>query len=279
MPMTVYAVEADSWVPQAALPYGLLSGDGVFTTLAASPGQPVFCLERHYERLRRDCGAFGLACPWSSPEAFEAALTRFVNAHMTTPQVVRVTLAANTAGLEDSVDPIPVWPFFTVRPLPAQKTALTLDVHQFDRPFPRHKHTSLLVDRVHLYQARAQGWDDVLRVSQAGYLAETTMANIFLVKPDDTLLTPDPHMCGCLPGIMREAVLDACAQAHIPVSQGAYPADVITGLKGVFVTNAVRGLVPVGRVGNAVYDTAALEPVLALVKRHLPTQNSFLPWS
>jgi branched-subunit amino acid aminotransferase/4-amino-4-deoxychorismate lyase len=263
MPSHHYKVVSPHTVEPVQLSHGLLYGQGIFTTFAAHPEQSVFRLAAHYERLQQGCRFFQIPFPWPSFIAFENAMMQFIGQAIDHPQVVRVSLIPNDVTSETDT-------LFSTRSLPAPQEHLTACTVQFDRLFPQYKHTSHIAEGVYLNEAQAQGYDDYIRISHAGYLTEAAYANLFIVTENNSLLTPDAQQAGCLPGIMRGAVVDACAQMGIPVTEGLYPPEQLTrGVRGVFLSNAVRGLYPLHQVDKQVYDATAIQPLLERLTLHL----------
>lgn len=85
--------------------------------------------------------------------------------------------------------------------------------------------------------------DDLLLIAEDGSVLETARANIFVVH-DDGVLTPaaDGRI---LPGVARARVIEMLRDAGVPVFQRRLTAvDLLTATE-VFVTNSLRGVVPV----------------------------------
>ncbi len=79
--------------------------------------------------------------------------------------------------------------------------------------------------------------DDALLLTTEGWAAEGTVWNVFWWE-GDWLRTPALDV-GILPGIGRARVLELSEA----VEQGRYPRQALEG-KSLFLTNAVRGIVP-----------------------------------
>lgn len=79
-----------------------------------------------------------------------------------------------------------------------------------------HKTTSYLASMQTRRLARAQGFDDALRVSPCGRVGEASMANVFFVQ-GRTIFTPSLE--GVLPGTTRQAILEAASQRGIDIEE------------------------------------------------------------
>lgn len=88
-----------------------------------------------------------------------------------------------------------------------------------------------------LYHAARQEWpdvDDVLLCNKAGYVTETTIANV-VAQLDEELVTP-PIECGLLPGVARSVLLKRGLVRERPLT----PSDLLRARR-VFLVNALRG--------------------------------------
>ncbi len=61
------------------------------------------------------------------------------------------------------------------------------------------------------------GLDDLILLDDRGYLACSTLANLFLIKKE-VLLTPAKE-CAILPGIIREKIIQFAKKRKIPVKE------------------------------------------------------------
>jgi branched-subunit amino acid aminotransferase/4-amino-4-deoxychorismate lyase len=76
--------------------------------------------------------------------------------------------------------------------------------------------------------------------------------NVFLVR-DSLLITPD--LSGpVLPGIMRALVLERADALGLPTRERGVTAEDLDRADEVFLANAVRGIVPVGRMPGRTFE-------------------------
>jgi para-aminobenzoate synthetase/4-amino-4-deoxychorismate lyase len=125
----------------------------------------------------------------------------------------------------------------TVAPLPDEPSAWALDVHVLDGGWGAHKWS----DRAAL-GPHVPGRDRLL-VDTDGSVLETGRASIFLVR-DDGVHTP-PLDGRILPGTERARAIERLRAAGIPVHQHRLTTADLAAASEVFVTNALRGTVPV----------------------------------
>ena len=114
--------------------------------------------------------------------------------------------------------------------------------------------------------AQAAGFDEAVFYNPHRLVLEGTSTNIFMVK-DGQVSTP-PLGCGILPGVMRACVIHRLDPPGIRECEISL--DELLWADEVFVTNALLGIMPVGRIDESIYDlttnvvTRSLMSALAL---------------
>lgn len=215
---------------------GFAHGFGLFETMRYADGCLYFW-DDHWARLAKSAEHFALALP--EKEAVLAALRELVEPSATEAATLKLSLLKSGSGSRLYVYARP--------PIPASESRrLLLDTNCpiFPRSLLAGHKTHNYMEAMHLLAtARAQGFYDCLRVNADGFLAETTTANLFIVK-DGRLHTPALET-GILPGVTRAALLRA---PELEVEEGIYPPEVLLEAEAVFVTNATTGLQPIDRV-------------------------------
>src|SRR5205823_11206905 len=125
----------------------------------------------------------------------------------------------------------------TVRDLPPLDPPAVITASEPHRPYP-HKTTERDCFADAGKEAEVAEADDALLLTHEGWVAEGTVWTVFWWE-GDALHTPALDL-GILPGIGRARVLELVER----VVQGRYPAQELAG-KSLFLTNAVRGIVPI----------------------------------
>jgi branched-subunit amino acid aminotransferase/4-amino-4-deoxychorismate lyase len=112
-----------------------------------------------------------------------------------------------------------------------------------DDPLAQHKSLNYARRRLAHEQAEELGCQECLSRSPDGSIWEGSRTNLFWVL-GSTLETP-PRTGPIVPGVMRERVLELAGSLFPTVLE--CPADVerLTGADEVFLTNALRGIMPV----------------------------------
>jgi len=233
---------------------GLHYGDGVFETMAVFNGTPRFW-QYHIDRLNIGCESIGL------PQVAQSVLLREVQTvsagHSECVVKVLITRGETGRGYAPPARPqsnrlVISFPFpggldvVSRRGLNTRICDLRLGIQ------PRLAGIKHL-NRLEQVMARAE-WtdptiDEGILLDREDHVISATAGNIFLVS-NERLLTPRMDRCG-VRGVMRHAVL----QAFMPVTeQRRISLDMLPEADEVFMTNAVRGIVPIIRIGHWEYD-------------------------
>lgn len=191
-------------------------------TMRWSPAEGYFLLAEHLQRLNDSAQYFGFAL---NNDQLQAQLAALWPSLPPVAHKVRLRLApAGQIGLEAT--PLAPWPASPIR--------LGLAARPVDsqNPFLYHKTTHR-----QMYEEAKRlrpGYDDLLLWNPAGFLTESTIANV-LVRLNGQLLTP-PVTAGLLPGTLRAHLLaqKAIHEQPIPLAQ-------LSQAEQIFLINSVRG--------------------------------------
>jgi branched-chain amino acid aminotransferase len=231
---------------------GFFFGCGLFETIALERGEPRL-LERHLARLRRGLEALPVVRGPREPRLLEAGSLR---------AGIALALARRAAPPPDAAklvvcDGRALVTFRHALPDVDARRRDGVDVDDVDGgayrsgdPLANHKTLSYLRS----YSAARR---DVLFANERGELCEAPTANVF-VAFEGRVVTP-PASAPCLPGVVREVLLEAGALAGRPVVEAPLPLAALAGVRGCFLTNAVAVAVPVRRLlGRPLAESAAL---------------------
>jgi branched-chain amino acid aminotransferase len=225
---------------------GFLYGDGVFEVLRTWDGVLVD-LDGHLDRLYAAAAWLGLKT--MERERLAVAVVRTLANSGPGEHRVRIVLTRGPGPL--LARPAALGPgkaIIIVEPLPAQPAEVSLAI--VDWPLPRrteagHKTLAYLDHIIARELAAAVGADEAVRLGGEGEILECATSNVFAVVRG-TVVTP--QLAGVLPGITRARVLRACAAAELPAHEVRLTVDELRGADEIFITSAVRGVVPVTRL-------------------------------
>jgi branched-chain amino acid aminotransferase len=244
--------------PDAAISvfdHGLLYGDGIFEGMRAYGGVP-FAFEKHLARLVRGARALHLTLPGGVP-AVRDAVVRTLAADGGGDRYMRlvVTRGDGPLGLDPTTCPTPrivcIVDKIAVYSEEKRRAGLSLVTSSFRRPGPdvldpRIKSLNYLNNVQAKGEARRQGADEALMLNAQGHVAETSVANVFVVK-DGVLATP-PTTDGCLDGITRGTVITTAAALGIPCFERTLGRADFFGADEAFVTGTGAGIVAIGKL-------------------------------
>lgn len=209
--------EADAVV--SVFDHGFTVGDGIFETLRTYAGRP-FAVRRHLARLASSATGMGLS-QLPSPEELRSALDEVAAANALGDAVLRITVTSGPGPAGSARPPGPPTVVVSSSPPPAWPPSVDVAVV----PWPRndrgvlagHKTTSYGENAVALAWAHQRGAAEALFANLAGDLCEGTGSNV-VVAAGGRLVTP-PLSSGCLAGVTRALVLEACdvVEDHLPL--------------------------------------------------------------
>lgn len=272
---------------------GFQHGVGLFETMFATNGR-VFRLDRHLARLKRSAAELGLAADMAT-EPLADAVQQTLAANNMAEARLRLTVTAGTLSLlrsaqgEDAMKVIQ-----TVCVQASEPTAFAPGYFeqgvrvrlygQGANPFDitaGHKTLNYWARLRSLRQAAASDCAEAIWLSVTNHLASGAVSNIMLVK-DGELLTPiargeektDALPAPVLPGVTREAVVEAAEAKGITVKKQMLTVEDLLDADEVFLTNSNWKVLPVvaveqktiadGQVGPM--TNALREAVLAIIE-------------
>lgn len=97
-------------------------------------------------------------------------------------------------------------------------------------------------------EAAAKGYDDTLILNAFERVCEATSSNVFWWE-NDTLCTP-PLAEGCVAGVLRAEILRLARQEGLAVQEKPATFAAVCAADEIFLTNAVRGMIPAARLGE-----------------------------
>ncbi|GHG70306.1 aminotransferase class IV [Comamonas sp. JC664] len=234
---------------------GFFFGAGFFTTFRIESGAPWF-LARHLVRLRSSLAAFPHAV---RPPPDELLSDGFVRETLQRCLRADAALGPDFRGVgKVSVSDGHV--LLTFREPPAEAERLrgegrvldTWEPGAYRRGDPTLNHKGLSYFRQYARMERMP-----LLGNEAGEVCELPTANLFCVL-DGALVTP-PLSAPCLPGIVREVLLEAGQVGTLPVVERALPFDQLTAVSACVFTNAAMLATGVPRLmDRALPDSLAL---------------------
>ncbi|HEX4765715.1 MAG TPA: aminotransferase class IV [Lichenihabitans sp.] len=258
---------------------GLLLGDGLFETVAVFNRTP-FRLADHWDRMSLAADRLGIPLDRA---VLDRATSALVSGSADDHGVLRITVTrgAGPRGLAPASDMTPTvlatlapWrPDMAFRSVALATSSIR---RNSGSPLSRIKSLGYLDNVLALREALDLGADDALLLNEAGSVACSSAANVFVVS-GVRLLTP-PIEDGVLPGITRALVLRHAAELGLSAAETTLtPAD-LRSADAAFLTNSVRLLDRVRRLDASDLgerDTEIVEAVSRLIADAVRRETGF----
>lgn len=219
-------------------------GRGIFTTVAIFDGKP-FLWKKHWQRLAENAKKISLDLSEFSETAIENSLLEIVTKNKLANVRARLTFFDETASK--------IWQnksehktsfMITTANFRAVSENFCLTVSPFsinsESPLAGVKSCNYLENILALENAKANGFDEAIRLNVRGEVASATTANIFWTKNDE-IFTPSLET-GCLAGTTRRFILEKFA-----VNEKRAQIIELEQADRVFLTSAGIGIVQVSR--------------------------------
>ena len=118
--------------------------------------------------------------------------------------------------------------------------------------FSNLKSANFLVYSMAAVYAKENKLNDCLVLNAHGRIADSTIANLFLMK-GDTIFTPALSE-GCVNGVMRKHLLESLAASNYQVEETIVSAEDLLAADEVFLSNAINGIRWVQRFRDKIYN-------------------------
>ncbi len=220
-------------------------GDGVFETMRRADNGSLPLWPLHRQRLQR--GLVALDFPIDTLAQIEQALAHFEGQGRHNSGLKLLVSRGDGGrgyGYHAEMQPLVMLQSFEVPDWPSAPQVMTVsDVRLSHQPLLAGiKHLNRL-EQVLARGRLARCWDDCLMLDGDEQLIESSCGNVFAYV-DGRWQTPDLTSCG-VNGVVRQWLLQ---QAPIEVTK--IHRSQLAALDTLFVSNAVRGLVPVSRIDD-----------------------------
>ena len=226
----------------------------------------IFKLTEHNERLFKSAEILDFQIPFTVAEIDEAckltaARNGLENCYVRPlawrgPEQMGVSAQATRTHVA-----IATWPWGAYYDAAQLRKGIRLTYAKYKRPSPETAPTSAkaaglyMICTISKHAAEKDGYSDALMLDWRGYVAETTSANIFLVR-DGVIHTPKPDCF--LDGITRRSVIAVAQKLGFEVVERHIPAEELGTFSEVFVTGTAAEVTPVGEIGEHRYTPGNL---------------------
>ena len=262
--------EADAKI--SVFDHGLLYGDGVFEGIRFYNGR-VFKLEEHMDRLYDSAKVICLDIPMSKADLTQALIDT-VRANGERDGYIRLVVTRGVGDL--GINPR-LCPKGSIIIISAKIKMYSEEMYQNGLEIitcatrrtsqaavpPAVKSLNYLNNIMAKIEAHQAGVPEALMLNDAGYVAECTADNFFLVK-GGTLFTP-PVSAGALRGITRGTILDLAEAAGVPIKETELTRYDVFVADECFLTGTGAEMVGVVKVDSRVIADGKPGPVTRML--------------
>lgn len=260
-----YIILKGSCIPEdkaliPAVTSGLFYGAGCFETFIAENGS-IFKYRDHIERLNRGLDYLGI----SGKERVEgkkilSQIKKLLEKNALSGKRSRIRIQASLADRggysikNDSSIIVLITTEFSQKKSNPRKLILseTSVVPSSARP-SELKLSNMLHYRRAYREAQEKGAHDAVMVNVNGFVAESSIANIFWMK-DKKIFTPSAD-CDILPGIMRNSIIEILRdRMQYEVKEGRFSMDELLKADFVWLANSVLEWVPVSDIEKISFE-------------------------
>ena len=235
-------------------------GDGLFETMKVKDGA-ILLAAFHMERLFDGMSLLKMDVPAlvTKDKLKDVILELCKQNKCEALARVRLSVSRGNGGLYDEDRKlqylVECWPLpSTVNQLNENGLMIDIfpDVAKSTDIFSNLKSANFLVYSMAAVYAKENKLNDCLVLNANGKIADSTIANLFLVK-GDTIFTPALSE-GCVNGVMRKYLLESLAASNYQVEETIVSAEDLLAADEVFLSNAINGIRWVQRFRNKIYS-------------------------
>ena len=221
-------------------------------------GGEIFELNAHTERLFRSGEILDFKIPYTVEEINEACKATCAKNGLTDcyirPIAWRGSEMIGVSAQQTKIHvAIAVWEWPSYFQPEERARGIRLTHAKYRRPAPDTAPTAskaaglYMICTVSKHAAEKEGYADALMLDYRGYIAESTGANIFLVR-DGVIHTPTPDCF--LNGITRQTVIKLAKAKGYEIIERHIPFDELGTFSEIFLTGSAAEVTPVSEIGE-----------------------------
>ncbi|MFN4123529.1 MAG: aminotransferase class IV [Flavobacteriales bacterium] len=223
-------------------------GDGLFETMLWKDGEIRF-FDAHLARLHEGMQVLGLDAYERLDEIFQKSISNLIKlSQVDTTARVRLSVYRGSNGAYCPESNKIQW-VISVKELPnkPQGTPKSLIIYdEIKKPINKLsgiKSANGLLYVLAAKYATERGYDEAILLNEKGEVCEASSSNIFIMH-NDLIYTP-PISSGCLNGVFRHKLVEALRiNLKDKFREEAITTDLMNGATGIWLTNAIQGLIP-----------------------------------
>ncbi|MBF0451980.1 MAG: aminotransferase class IV [Candidatus Magnetomorum sp.] len=232
--------------PEQTFLSDIFQGKGIFETILVTDKTCFFLWDEHIQRLNKGIQFLGKQTGIDF-KALHHALTELFHC-----ENLKDFFRLNIVYLpEKDTVIVRVFPFL----FPKKPARLYLDTHYYRGNSPHYQYKTLSrMENLYFQQvAQTNHCDDFLMIDTHQQVLETCLANIFFVREDGVFETPVAQNMPLLNGILRSFLINAQKDLDIQCLEKNISINHISKYSQAFITNGLRLVQPVSRIGEWFY--------------------------
>lgn len=244
-------------------------GDGVFESIRVINGKSAF-IDKHLKRLFKNAALIKLNLKYS-PDVIKQQIALLLEKNQIQKSGrIRISLYRNAEGFYKPASNecdliIEAAKIDTPAAYELNMPGLVVDIYK-DAYKPLHflsevKSSSSLLYVLAAEWAKQRYLDDALLINEKKNICEATSSNIFWVK--NAIVYTPPLSEACLPGIMREVLIELMQKNNIEVIEKPCTEADLQGADELFLSNAIHGIKWIVAYKNKRYFTNTAKKLIA----------------
>jgi branched-chain amino acid aminotransferase len=259
--------------------HGLHYGGSVFEGERAYNGK-IFKLKEHSQRLIDSAKIIDMDMPYSVDEIVAATQETYERSGFDSAYIRPIAWRGSeqmgiSARMTKTHLAIACWQWDDYFTKEFAEKGVSLKTSVWRKPAPDTAPTASKASGLYVmgtmakHEAEKAGFQDALMLDYRGYVAESTGANLFMVK-DGHIKTPIPDCF--LNGITRRTVMELARQRGYDVEECIIMPEELMQADEIFLTGTAAEVTPVGKIDNKDFTIGAvskqlIEDYAALVRR------------
>ncbi len=221
------------------MPTNTLPFDYLIETIYAENGQ-IPLLQYHLNRLQHSCRLLQLSDKYLSLEKIKITLIATAQSTAYTSAFkIRLAVSIKNCNLTELQ-------IQTEAIIPFQETIAVNIFHYTNKKslnFSRFKSNDRALFNELITARQNTHFNDTVLINEQGFVSEATISNVFILQSGEWL-TP-PLQDRCVEGVMRNYLLHHTKELGIQCKEQSFTFEDLYNAEEIFLTNAVRGLMPV----------------------------------
>ncbi len=257
----------------SVLDRGFLYGDGLFETMRSYKGE-VLWLDRHLNRLYRSSEIIGMKIN-RDKKYLKYIIYKLIKVNDLKDAYIRlcVTRGKGRIGLETTAirnqGLVIMAKKFEPYPDKFYKKGVSLKTSTIRRneksDTSKVKSLNYMDSILARIEAQREGADDALLLNTKGFVAESAVSNIFMIKRK-SLITPSLDS-GALPGITRETILSLAEELSLEPVEKHIKLDDLKRASEIFLSNSLMEVMPVASIDGKKIGKSTPGPITKAIHK------------